>query len=157
MTPGFLELKRRLPAEIGRVFAAWSSAEMLARWFVCAPGWTATAISDFRVGGKYRIEMRSDGRLVGAAAGEYREIAPPHRLVFTWSSEGGISVGHSLVTVELTAAGAHTDLRLVHDLAPDSAAGRAHGAGWRACLDSLDRLLEPNPTQSKEITTERSG
>ncbi len=141
MKTNVIEMKRRLPADIGRVFAAWSSADMLARWFVCAPDWTATATNDFRVGGKYRIEMRSGDRLVGAASGEYREIAPPYRLVFTWASEGGISVSDSVVTIELKAIGSETELLLIHDVAPDTTAGRAHAAGWRGCLESLDRLL----------------
>jgi len=141
MKTDVLEIKRRLPADIGRVFAAFSSADMLARWFVCAPDWTATATNDFRVGGKYRIEMRSGGRLVGAASGEYREIMPPYRLVFTWASEGGVSVSDSVVTIELKAIGAQTELLLIHDVAPDTVAGRAHAAGWRGCLESLENLL----------------
>jgi len=41
MKPSVLEMKRLLPAEVRRVFAAWSSPDLLARWFVCAPDWTA--------------------------------------------------------------------------------------------------------------------
>ncbi len=141
MNPTVLEMRRLLSADVHRVFAAWSSAELLARWFVCAPEWTATATNDFRVGGRYRIDMFSGGRPVGSASGEYREIEPPHRLVFTWTSEGGVTVANSVVTVELRAVGSRTELLLTHDIAPGSEAGRAHAAGWRGCLASLERLL----------------
>lgn len=141
MTASLVRVRRLLPAEIDRVFAAWSSADALARWFVCDPEWTATATSEFRVGGRYRIEMRSGGRVVGGASGEYRAIERPRRIVFTWTSEGGMLVADSLVTVELTAIGSKTELLLTHDLAPETPAGRAHTAGWEACLGSLERLL----------------
>lgn len=136
-----LELKRLLPAEIGRVFAAWSSADALSRWFMCAPGWTATTSLDFRVGGKFRVEMHSAGRPVGTASGEYREIDPPRRLVFTWTAEGAVGVRDSVVVVELKAIGAQTELTLTHDLAPGTPEGRAHESGWHACLASLERAL----------------
>jgi uncharacterized protein YndB with AHSA1/START domain len=147
--PDVLELKRVLPAAIDRVFAAWSQADALARWFACAPDWTATATSDFRVGGRYRIEMRSGGRVVGAASGEYRVIEPPRRLVFTWTSEGRVGVADSVVSIELKAIGAGTELSLTHDLAPDSAAGRAHAEGWQGCLANLARFLESTEQRSR--------
>lgn len=136
-----LHLKRILPAEIRRVFDAWTNADALARWFVCSPEWTATTTNDFRVGGKYRIEMRTGRTLVGVASGEYLEIEAPRRLVFTWTSEGRIGVRDSLVTVELKAVGGKTELSLTHDIAPPTPEGRAHAEGWEACFTSLERYL----------------
>jgi uncharacterized protein YndB with AHSA1/START domain len=40
-----------LAADVRRVFDAWSRPEALSQWFVVEPTWTATAASDFRVGG----------------------------------------------------------------------------------------------------------
>jgi uncharacterized protein YndB with AHSA1/START domain len=151
-----LRLVRRLPAPIERVFAAWSSAAALARWFVCAPAWTATVTSDFRVGGQYRVEMRQGDRLVGVAAGEYREIDPPRKLVFTWRSEGRVGVRHSVVTIELRAVGDATELSLMHDLAPTTPAGRAHAEGWDGCLASLQRYVT-DATEEAERSSHENG
>ena len=141
MKEDVLQLKRILPAEIRRVFAAWTNADALARWFVCSPEWTATTTNDFRVGGKYRIEMHSGQRMVGVASGEYREIDAPRRLVFTWTSEGRIGVRDSLVTIELKTVGNKTELSLTHDIAPQTPEGRSHAEGWEGCLTSLERYL----------------
>ncbi|MCU1281612.1 MAG: putative glutathione S-transferase-related transrane protein [bacterium] len=145
MNANMMEIKRLLPADVRRVFAAWSNAEALSRWFICAPEWTATTSVDFRVGGAYRIEMRSGGRTIGKASGQYLEIDPPRRLVFSWTSEGGVGVRDSVVTVELKAIGAQTELTLTHNIAPHTPEGRAHAAGWHACFASLERLLSSEP------------
>jgi uncharacterized protein YndB with AHSA1/START domain len=129
-----------LPASLERVFEAWSRPEALSRWFVVEPSWRARATNDFRVGGGYRVEMRRDDGTIFVAFGEYLEIDPPRRLVFTWSSAAP-PVRRSVVTIELAPAGAATELTLTHDLLPDSPEGRAHAIGWDGSLSSLERHL----------------
>jgi uncharacterized protein YndB with AHSA1/START domain len=140
-----IRIRRVLPADIARVFAAWSSGAAMSKWFVCDSTLEPTATADFRVGGKYRVEMRQGDRVVGLASGEYREIKPPHRLVFTWTSEGRIGVRNSLVTIELKRVGLHTELFLVHDLSLDSPEGQAHAEGWEGCLRNLAGYLQHQP------------
>lgn len=135
-------LKRILPADMNRVFEAWTRAEAMSCWLVCNSSWTAKATNDLRVGGKYRVVMRDSDGSVGIASGEYVEIQPPHRLVFTWSSEGRISVKNSIVTIELKALGAETELTLTHDVDLDTNEGRAHADGWEGALANLRRYLD---------------
>jgi uncharacterized protein YndB with AHSA1/START domain len=138
-----LRIKRVLPARIDEVFDAWTDGDLLARWFVCAPNWTASVTCDVRVGGRYRIEMKEGGELVGVAEGEYLAIERPRRLVFTWTSDGrtGAGVRDSKVTIELFERGESTELTLTHDIAPETAEGRSHHAGWISCLSSLENTL----------------
>ncbi len=136
-----VRVKRTLPADVARVFAAWSSAEAMSRWFVVEPGWTAKAANDFRVGGTYRVEMRRSDGTVFVAWGEYLEIDPPRRLVFTWNSALP-AIQQSRVTVELASVGSSTELTLIHELLPDTDEGRAHAVGWEGSLANLERYLE---------------
>src|ERR1041385_9149684 len=81
-----LQIARTFDAPIDRVFAAWTSAEVLRRWLHAGPDWdTPTAEVELRVGGRIRVVMRdpADGAEYGAT-GEYTVVEPPHRLVFTW-------------------------------------------------------------------------
>jgi len=136
---GVVEIHRRLPAPIGEVFRWLTEPELLGQWMT--PIGTVEADVDLRVGGRLRIVMKGDGRVI-EHSGEYLEIDPPHRLVFTWVSPYTGSVP-SVVTVELQAAGyAQTDLRLTHSRLPDSAA-RVHRGGWDVMLDRLDVSLQP--------------
>jgi uncharacterized protein YndB with AHSA1/START domain len=133
---------RLLPADVNRVFDAWTRSDAMSHWLACSPSWTTTATNDFRVGGKYRVEMRSGDDVVGVAAGEYLEIDPPYRLAFTWSSEGGVVVANSVVRITLKERGALTELTLVHDLDPGSHEGRAHRDGWEGALGNLEGYLK---------------
>jgi len=68
------------------VFDAWTSPEVMRRWFHCDPDWdTPVAEVDLRVGGIVRVVMRKpDGSQV-EAQGEYTLIDRPQRLVMTWT------------------------------------------------------------------------
>jgi uncharacterized protein YndB with AHSA1/START domain len=135
---GALEIHRRLTAPIGEVFRWWSDPELLREWMT--PIGTVDAEVDLRVGGRLRIVMKGDDRVI-EHTGEYLEIEPPRRLVFTWVSPhtGGVP---SLITVELSAVGDDlTDLRLVHARLPGSSAGW-HRGGWDAMLDRLGLRLQ---------------
>jgi uncharacterized protein YndB with AHSA1/START domain len=130
---GVIEIRRQLPAPIGEVFRWWTAPELLAEWMT--PIGQAEAQIDLRVGGVLRIVMKGDGRVI-EHTGEYLEIDPPNRLVFTWISPYTGNTP-SVITVELQRAGEDaTDLHLVHARLPHNAA-RSHGEGWGAMLDRL--------------------
>ena len=75
------------PREI--VFAAMTKPEHVRRWWgQLGPGYSVPVCeADLRPGGKWRYVNRHPKGEVGFS-GEYREITPPERLVFTESMEG---------------------------------------------------------------------
>lgn len=73
------------PAEL--VFKAYTTPELVKRWWGCeTTEWLVCEI-DLREGGRWRYITRDHGVEVGFH-GEYREIDPPHRLVTTEMFEG---------------------------------------------------------------------
>jgi uncharacterized protein YndB with AHSA1/START domain len=141
-----LRSERLIRADIERVFAAWSEAELIARLFGCPSSRAAEASADFRVGGAYRVLMHDGEHTIGIAHGRYLAIDPPRRIVFSWASEGRVDVAASTVTIELEPVGDHTLLRLTHDLDPNSPAGIAHARGWHGCLTNLGATLMQSQT-----------
>jgi len=97
-----------------------------------------TASFDSRPGGVYRV-----GVIPGnTARGEFVELDPPRRLVFTWGWEpspaanSAVPPGSSTVEIELLPAGDGTTLRFVHrDLPSEAVAPHAHG--WDHYLERL--------------------
>ena len=98
-----------------------------------------------RPGGRYRVNVT--GRNV--AVGEYVEIDPPRRVVFTWGWEGDpqLPPGSSTVTIELIPDGTDTIVRLTHVGLPDGA-DAAQLEGWKHFLPRLAEVAsggDPGP------------
>ena len=139
-----IRVERVLDAPPEEVFAAWGDAESLAV-FMCPSSEMerATVETDFRVGGGFRIVMHGAEQDY-VQHGEYLELVPGERLVFTWISEW-MPVGETATRVTVTLAPApdgRTRLELVHDGLPsegDSYAG--HPDGWKRILERLAAAL----------------
>lgn len=142
--PSPLRLERTFNASLEAVFAAWTSAEVLRRWWPAGSDWeTPVAEVDVRVGGSLRLVMRSpDGEEFGGR-GEYVEITPLERLVFTWTWDGhGRHEGTQLVEVEFREReDGTTTVVLTNRGLKDEESKRSHKQGWETSFDNLDRVL----------------
>jgi uncharacterized protein YndB with AHSA1/START domain len=137
-----IERTFRAPAEA--VFEAWTSAEMLRRWYPPGADWdTPVAEVDPRVGGKLRLVMRSPTGDEFGGGGEYREISPPTRLVFTWAWDRSVlGQGTQLVEVEFTDHGdGTTTVVMTNRGLRDEQSKESHREGWEGSFDNLDRVL----------------
>jgi uncharacterized protein YndB with AHSA1/START domain len=137
-----LQLERTFDAPREEVFRAWTEPEVLRRWWAAQPGWESPlAETDVRVGGRYRLSMRDpDSGEEHTVGGEYVEVTPPERLVYTWTWEGSdedsTSAG-SIVTVEFRDDGDGTTVVLTHEGITDGQSRDNHAHGWSGCLDNL--------------------
>jgi uncharacterized protein YndB with AHSA1/START domain len=142
--PDALRMERTFNAPAQAVFDAWTSAEVLRRWWPAGSDWeTPVAELDVRVGGSLRLVMRSpDGEEFGGS-GEYVEISPPVRLVFTWTWDGHEQHDDiQLVEVDFEEhADGSTTVVLTNRGLRDVESKRSHRQGWEASFDNLDRVL----------------
>lgn len=82
-----------------------------------------------RPGGRFRCDINGEN----IAGGEYVELDPPRKAVFTWGWEGEDSVtppGSSTVEILLEPDGDGTRMRLVHRDLPNAESAERHGHGW---------------------------
>ena len=142
--PTAIRIERTYAAQAIEVFEAWTSAELLRRWYPPGPDWeTPVAEVDLRVGGRLRLVMRSpDGEEFGGG-GRYREITPPTRLVFTWSwDRSDVGEGLQLVEVDFTE---HTDgtttVVMTNRGLADERSRESHREGWEGSFDNLARVV----------------
>jgi uncharacterized protein YndB with AHSA1/START domain len=137
-----MTITHTLNAPRNLVFSAWTEPEHLEHWQNAPKGFTVpTHEVDFRVGGNYRICMRSPEGTDHWLQGVYREIKKPERLVFThtWLDPQGKSGAESLVTITFADRGKQTELTL-HQSGFQSVAERDdHLDGWNS---SIDRFIE---------------
>jgi uncharacterized protein YndB with AHSA1/START domain len=141
MSDGTLRIERTFSAPAAAVFEAWTSEEVLRRWFHAEPDWeTPAAAVDLRVGGSVRVVMRdpAQGREVGGS-GHYTVIEPPTRLAFTWTWDG--EDRETLIELAFEEADGATTVRMTHSGLRDHDSARRHEYGWSNCLDNLERAL----------------
>ncbi len=143
-----LRVERTFDAPRDAVFDAWTNPEVLRRWWATEPSQrTPVADVDLRVGGHYRLSMEDASGARHTVAGEYREVRPPERLVYTWCWETGDPPdGHvSVVTVDFLAAGERTTVVLEHSALSSAASRDGHTAGWEACMAMLAERIFGTP------------
>jgi len=142
MTNKTLRLERTFQAPAARVFEAWTSEEVLRRWWHAGHDWETTAAEvDLRVGGTVRVVMRDPHKDVEhGGGGTYTEVEPPTRLAFTWTWDD--DARRTLIEVDFEESDGVTTVRFAHSDLWDEEAVRSHEDGWTKLFDNLARELE---------------
>lgn len=141
-TDNTLSMSRRFKAPRERVFAAFATLEAMTPWFGPAGCDVEGDSLDFRVGGTYRLRLKTP-KGENIVSGSYREITPPEKLVFTWKWEDDEDWEkfESVVTLEFHAHGNETELSLTQVGFPVPESRGNHEHGWAGTFDKLDAAL----------------
>jgi uncharacterized protein YndB with AHSA1/START domain len=81
-------ITREFAAPPELVYKAWTTPELVRRWWAGRRGEMQAVDIDLRVGGTWRYVMIANGGYEVAFHGEYREIVPNERIVTTEVYEG---------------------------------------------------------------------
>jgi len=136
-----LRIERTFSASAEEVFDAWTSPEVMRRWFHPGPDWsTPTAEVDLRVGGKVQVVMRKPDGTEAGARGGFTVIDRPHRLVMTWTFDDDPS-NEQLIELSFSEAEGLTTVLMVNSGISTDARRDAQDWGWNGCLDQLGSLL----------------
>ena len=142
-----LTLERTYPAPAQRVFDAFTSEEVMRRWWHVRTNWdTPEAKVDLRIGGEIRVKMHDpDKDMIYGGRGTYTEIDPPRRLAFSWIWDD-VRVDdkpvETRIEIDFTESDGRTKVRFTHrDLWSEEAVAD-HKDGWDGCLENLRREVE---------------
>ena len=138
-----LQIKRFINAPRARVYAAWTDPVQLKEWWGPETVRTRNFAADVRVGGKYRWDLINQEDEEMSVFGEYRELVPEKKIVFTWKwdDDDVWENRNSVVTVELFDAAGGTELHLRHEQLPSTESRDRHNEGWNSVLDRLGKFL----------------
>lgn len=148
-------IERTLNAPVETVWKMWTEAEMFQKWYGPKGASIPVANMDVTVGGKRHICMQMmtpNGEMKMWMVGEYKEISPINRLVYTesMSDEAGNVIPASAmgmpegspdstdVIVELWRIEEGTLMKMTHVGVP---AGSPGEGGWQMALDKMAELV----------------
>jgi uncharacterized protein YndB with AHSA1/START domain len=141
MSEWTINTQRILKASPEKVFDLWTKAEFIRQWFGGLETEVEAILFDLRPGGRYSIKVRGeDGPTT--ISGEFLEVDPPKRLVYTWqvtSSQG--EVPSTTVEVEFKAKGDQTQVVLSHGPFLQSETKAFHSDGWQACFAAIESII----------------
>lgn len=153
-----------------RVFEALVRAEDVLRWWGADNAHRTTEWeADVRPGGKWRAAGKMHDGSAYTVEGEFTEVAPAQKLVFTWRPDWD-APNETAVTYFLEPLDQGTRLTLRHEgFADRAAACRNHSTGWERVLSWLQgdlrrgvspvkyflfKLLPPRPTFMQDMTVD---
>ena len=134
-----LVIRRVFSASRERVYRAWTEANALQQWFKPMGCKVTVSRMELRVGGAYQFDLEHPDGATSSINGQYIDIIPSERLVFTWIS-GGTHYKETRVTVEFFERGAETEVQLTHAHLTDESMLQSHQNGW-ACIEFLADAL----------------
>ena len=136
-------ITREFDAPRDLVYKAWTTPELVERWWHANRGEMTVAEIDLRVGGTWRYVMVAEGGLEVGFHGEFREIVPNERIVSTEVYEG-FPEGEAVDTLTLTEVDGRTTLAILvqHTSKEHRDAHIASGmeAGMQDAMDLLEQV-----------------
>ena len=138
-----IKIVREFAAPARLVWKAWTTPELIRRWWHAKRGEVKSAEVDLRVGGKWRwVMVTTEGGFEVAFHGEYREIVPHERLVYTEVFEGAPD-GEALNSTALVEKDGRTLVTMVMQLKNQADRDAILATGMEAGMqDALDLLEE---------------
>ncbi|HYP49215.1 MAG TPA: SRPBCC family protein [Thermoleophilaceae bacterium] len=140
-----VHITREFDAPKHLVYKAYTTPELVKRWWSSKRGEVTVAEIDLRVGGKWRYVMVADAEMEVGFHGEYREIVPDERLVSTEVYEGlpDPEAYATLNTLTLTEQDGRTSLEILVEYKTKEHRDGHMSSGMEAGLqDALDLLEE---------------
>jgi uncharacterized protein YndB with AHSA1/START domain len=138
-----LELQLVVDSPRERIFSALTESPELSTWWG-PDGYTMPEIDlDLRVGGVYRFTMQPPGGNRFHLAGEFLEIEPPRRLVYTFRyEEPDPDDRQTVVALSLEEVGHATEVALWQGDFATEGRLELHRSGWTDSLEKLRELTE---------------
>ncbi len=142
--PSTIRLHRVLKAPPERVYRAWLDPAANAK-FLPPNGFTCTVHQmDAKVGGKFRMSFTNfSGGGSHSFGGEYLELKPNERLLYTDRFDDPNLPGEIRVTIDLKKVSCGTEMHIVQEGIPDVIPPEACYLGWQDTLNQLAALVDP--------------
>ena len=142
--PSTIRLHRVLRAKPERVYRAFLTPEAVSKWL--PPYGFTCSVHELNAtrGGTYRMSFTNFSTGNGHSfGGEYRELVPGEKIVYSDRFDDPNLAGEMLTTVTLKPVSCGTELNVVQEGVPDVIPAEMCYLGWQESLEQLAKLVDP--------------
>ena len=141
-----IQAQKTFSASVNDLYDAWTNPEKLKEWWKPAGNKLVNVENDVREGGAIKYEFEGDdNRKTIVITGEYKEVKPAQRLVYSWNwqivGSDKLSNNHFELTIEFSGEGSGSKIAVTQ--ADEDAEESVHPRkkGWDDELESLSKFL----------------
>ncbi|MFE3171082.1 SRPBCC family protein [Amycolatopsis sp. NPDC059090] len=144
-------ITRDFAAPRQHVYRAWTTPDLVKRWWAGKRGNVTSVDIDLRVGGQWRYVLIANGNFEVAFHGEYREIVPGERLVHTevYETPEALDMEAPVVTVTFAESGDRTTVTILTETHTkelrDTILESGMEGGMQESMDALEEVAASLP------------
>ncbi len=142
-----LHAEKSFTANVNDLYDAWINADKLKQWWQPAGNKLANVENDVREGGaiKYEFEGKDKQRTI-VITGQYKEVKPAQRLVYSWDwqmlGSENLSDNHFELTVEFSGEEKESKIQITQTAQDENESVQPRQKGWEDELESLHQFLK---------------
>lgn len=141
-----LEAEKTFPVSVDELYDAWIGPDKLKEWWKPAGNQLKEVDIDVTEGGRFRYVFKTnDGEEDLKITGEYKEVEPKKKLVYSWNWElphtQAVPDNEFQLTIEFSADGQGSRINVTQENFKDKESIHPHQEGWNKALDDLHNFL----------------
>lgn len=141
-----IQTEKMFGADVNDLYNAWTEPEKLKAWWKPAGNRLVNVENDMREGGAIKYEFEGDsGERTIVITGQYKEVRPAEKLVYSWdwsiAGSEKLSGNHFELTVEFSGDGDGSKIAVTQGSEGLHESVHPRKKGWEDELESLNRFL----------------
>ena len=141
-----LEVEKTFPVNVDELYDGWVNPEKLKQWWKPAGNQLKEVEIDVTKGGQFRYVFETkDGEEDLKITGDYKEVEPKKRLVYSWNWElphtQAVPNNEFQLTIEFSDDQNNSKLKVTQENFKDQESIHPHQEGWNKALNDLHNFL----------------
>lgn len=141
-----LQAEKTFPVSVDELYDGWVNPEKLKQWWKPAGNQLREVEIDLTQGGQFRYVFETkDGQEDLKITGDYKEVEPKKRLVYSWNWElphtQAVSNNEFQLTIEFSNDQDNSKIKVTQENFKDQESIHPHQEGWNKALNDLHNFL----------------
>lgn len=140
-----IKIEREFSAPVESVFSAWTEPEELKQWWKPMGSQLKEVRNELKEGGEIEYIFEADGGTSLTIKGNYMEVSPRERLVYTWNwqpQEKALAESDYKLTILFEDSGEGCRLAITQENFKSQESIKPHEEGWNEALENLTKYID---------------